>query len=152
MSEARRPAPGAIRLVVESRLENVAPAGRAVAAIAVYAGMMDVEAAQVELCVVEAANNAIRHACGLRPDREVEVAFAMGGGWLEIAITDDGAPMPDGLLLKPFEFDPTDIESLPEGGMGLYIIRCVMDELKSESAGGRNRLIMRKAVPVTRPD
>jgi serine/threonine-protein kinase RsbW len=134
----------AIRFVIESRLENVALAGRAAAALSVYSGLSEVEAAQIELCVVEAANNCIRHAYSLEPGHEVDVSWSFRDGRLEIGIADEGTPIPGGLQPKTFDFDPDDIAGLPEGGMGLYIINSVMDELEYRTAGGRNVLIMKK--------
>lgn len=139
-------APRAIRIVLDSRLENVVLAGRAVASLAAWAGLPEPDASKIELCVVEAANNAIRHSYGLRGDATVEVSLSLAAGRLEIVVGDQGTPMPGGLPREPFGFDPDDIASLPEGGMGLYIIRTVMDELRYESAGGRNRLVMSKDV------
>ena len=43
-----------------------------------------------------------------------------------------------------FEFDPTDVANLPEGGMGLHLIHSVMDEVRYHSEGGRNALTMRR--------
>ncbi|MCZ7603337.1 MAG: hypothetical protein M5R37_10725 [Melioribacteraceae bacterium] len=42
------------------------------------------------------------------------------------------------------EYDPEDIENLPEGGMGLYIIDQLMDEISYKVLDGVNIFSMKK--------
>jgi len=42
------------------------------------------------------------------------------------------------------DFDPRDVRALPEGGMGLYIVRSVMDEVTYQSHAGVNTVGMAK--------
>jgi serine/threonine-protein kinase RsbW len=132
-----------ITLRADSRLENVELLGRAVRSLCVGAGLPAREAALVELAVVEAANNVVRHAYRLEPGHPLEIVFAVDGERFTLEVADEGIPMPP-MGTPVLEFDPTDIANLPEGGMGLYLISSVMDEVAYRSEGGRNALSMKR--------
>ena len=57
----------------------------------------------------------------------------------------------DGRAYNPLEAPrpilEADIEDRPIGGLGVHIVRTVMDELEYRRDGGRNILIMRKRMP-----
>jgi len=44
----------------------------------------------------------------------------------------------------PPDFDPDDLKTVPDHGLGLYIIHYVMDEITYETSGNINTLTMRK--------
>ena len=78
----------------------------------------------IELCLAEAINNVIEHAYGLEAGHAVEIVVALRG-WdeLTIDVRDCGRPMPtERLTTELKELDPTDIEALPERGMGIAIV------------------------------
>ncbi|HJL43187.1 MAG TPA: ATP-binding protein [Myxococcales bacterium LLY-WYZ-16_1] len=88
---------------------------------------------------VEAFNNAVVHAYRGLPPGQVEVHLVVRRQGIEVRIIDWG---------HPFEFDAVaepDLDALPEGGLGLYIIRQFMDDVRYEADQGRNVLTMRKA-------
>jgi serine/threonine-protein kinase RsbW len=113
-------------------------------------GLDDLSAGQVELCIVEAATNAIRHAYHGEPGHTVGIALAADTDRLNIEVSDSGTPMPveqEQRLLHGTvanEFQTTNLRSLPEGGRGLQIIHDLMDEVSYVRLGNINRLIMRK--------
>lgn len=126
-----------IRLLIESRLDHVFLASLAVRGICSYANLTEVECYQVEVAVVEAVNNAIKHAYRGEPGHEVEVAITLSPDRITFQVCEQGdfmkLPGSSGL-----NFDPRDIQNLPEEGMGLQIMRSVMDEVRYETTGGRN--------------
>ena len=141
MSRGAPPPPRRVTLRTDSRLENTALVVGAVRAMCSAAGLDARGSAQVELAVAEAVNNAVRHAYHGQPGHVVEVAFALEAGQISIEVADRGTPMvPAGRPL--FEFDPADLARLPVGGMGLFIIHSLMDELDYDSRDGRNALRM----------
>ncbi len=143
--------PRELRLAIDSRLAAVAPAARAVREFLVAAGGDALEAAQAELCVTEAANNAIRHAYRLQPGGTIEIACVADGDRVVLAVADRGEPMREPPRPRPPEFDPADIENLPEGGMGLFLIGALMDEVRYTVADGRNTLTMTRFAPAALP-
>jgi serine/threonine-protein kinase RsbW len=69
---------------------------------------------------------------------------------LVVRIFDWGRPIPGDALanagLSRFDFDPTDLLEIPEGGMGLSLIASVMDEVTYRSDDGQNVLtLLRRA-------
>ena len=79
---------------IDSHLGNVSLVAVAVNRICVQLGLDDLSAGQVELCVAEAATNAIRHAYHGEPGHTVVIALAAGTDQLNIEVSDSGTPMP----------------------------------------------------------
>jgi serine/threonine-protein kinase RsbW len=130
-----------VTLRTDSRLENVELVARAVRGLAGAAGVEARDCARVELAVAEAMNNAIRHAYRREGGHLVEIVFTLDERRFTIEVADEGTPM-EPRRAPVLDFDPGDLEHLPEGGMGLYIIYSVMDEVEYRSRGGRNSLLM----------
>lgn len=102
----------------------------------------------VEIALAEAMNNVVLHGHRREPGHEIEVRVSCGPGAVRLDLLDDGTPIPDGMLetagTERRHFDPTDLASLRESGMGLALIRLTMDEVCYQSDGGWNRLSMVK--------
>jgi len=135
--------PRRVELRIDSRLEHVQSLARELRALCAESGLDARAAALVELALVEAINNVIRHAYRLEPGHVVEVVFECAGGALRFEVTDSGQRY-SGPLAPRFEFDPADTARLPEGGMGLHLIHSIMDHVDYRSQGGRNTLAMTK--------
>ncbi|UIJ70431.1 ATP-binding protein [Aurantimonas sp. HBX-1] len=139
--------PGAVQLVIDSDLDTVAMVARAVRAICDDGlGAADLDA--VELALVEAMTNVIKHGYAGRKDGRLEVGIALYSDRVVIEIKDNAPPIPPSHVQRApeavFAFDPADIENLPEGGMGLALIRMNMDEVQYIPHGDRNLLRMTK--------
>jgi len=145
-----------LSFAIDSSLGNVSLVAVAVNRICVQLGLDDLSAGQVELCIAEAATNAIRHAYHDEPGHTVAIALAAGTDQLNIEVSDSGTPMPveqEQRLLhgtQTLEFQTKDLSSLPEGGRGLQIIHDLMDEVSYVRSGNINRLIMRKQLVTPR--
>lgn len=137
-----------IHVTIRSRLPDVELVGRATRALCAAAPGLAELAGDVELCVVEAVTNAIEHACGGRSDAEVRVGLCFSPAGVEITVADTGPGMPAPRLVDArrnvLDFDPEDVEALPERGLGLAIMRAIMDEVRYERGGGHNVLRLRK--------
>ena len=96
-------------------------------------------AAEVEVAMVEAVTNSMRHA--QIGDTDIKVRFALAKGGVEIDLFDEGQPLDPSILESrdhALEFDPSDIQNLPVGGMGLIIIKNYMNEVSYRFENGRN--------------
>ncbi|MBN3788585.1 ATP-binding protein [Burkholderia sp. Ac-20353] len=103
-----------------------------------------------ELAVIEASSNIIRHgaaatARAAQASHEPVIALTLRRGTraLTLDLFDGGKPVPQGLFdarkaLPPF--DPEDIDTLPEGGMGLGIMHASVDCVEHRRRLGINRL------------
>jgi serine/threonine-protein kinase RsbW len=99
----------------------------------------------VEICLTEALNNVIKHAYKGENSNQIEIIIRINNNQLEIDIIDEGSPRKN-LIISELNFDPTDIDNLPEGGMGLYIIKQLMDDLNYYSLNGKNYFTLRKQI------
>ena len=97
--------------------------------------------ADLKLAVTEACGNAVRHAYD-DGDGMVEVAFVVHDDRLDMIVEDKGSgialPVLEGLL----EAQPAPEPAPMDGGMGLAIIRAIVDELDvREGDDGRGTVV-----------
>ena len=97
----------------------------------------------VEMCLMEALNNVIKHAYNGEQNHKIDVNVCIDSQLMEVQIIDEGVPR-ESLVIKELDFDPNDIDNLPESGMGLFIIKQLMDELDYYTLNGRNYFTLRK--------
>lgn len=93
--------------------------------------------ADLKLAVTEACGNAVRHAYGAG-EGSVGVAFVVAGDRLEMIVEDQGS----GIGLPPLDSEWAASGALPEGGMGMAIIRAIVDELEvRDGADGQGTVV-----------
>lgn len=93
--------------------------------------------ADLKLAVTEACGNAVRHAYGAG-EGSVGVAFVVAGDRLEMIVEDQGS----GIELPPLDAEWAASGALPEGGMGMAIIRAIVDELEvRDGADGQGTVV-----------
>lgn len=102
---------------------------------------------EIEMCLIEALNNVVKHSYKEKPGNTIEIKLDIDSSVVIITIKDNGLARTN--LDKPkLEFDPDDINNLPESGMGLFIIDQVMDENNYSSKNGVNTFSMKKKIEV----
>jgi serine/threonine-protein kinase RsbW len=99
----------------------------------------------IELALAEALTNIVQHGFGQDEGPPVRVRVRDGAAALEIDLWDRGRPIPSARLSQAdpsttFQFDPTNLAELPEGGMGLALIKAAFHEVQYGSRNGVNRL------------
>lgn len=134
---------GRIKLVMESRIENISLVGGAIRGIARALPLDEVSTYQLELCIVEAVSNATKHAYHCEAGNFVEVDVLVFPDRITFKVCDTGEGLKPGKV-RPLRFDPGKLETVPEGGMGLFIMHALMDEVSYETVSGRNILTMSK--------
>ena len=133
-----------LKISIDSRLDQVHLVGYAVHGICSQLGLGDIVVYQIELAVVEAVNNAIKHAYGSEAGHPVEVIVSVDDKRLQFKICDEGEARRFLQKKTDLDFDPRNKISLPEGGMGLHIMEQVMDEVNYFVRDGRNCLVLSK--------
>jgi sigma-B regulation protein RsbU (phosphoserine phosphatase) len=101
----------------------------------------------LDLAVEEASINVIHYAYPGRPPGDMLLSFNLEEEQLTITIVDWGVPF-DPSKIKPYDINAP-IEERVRGGMGLHLIRNVMDGVEwdiSASKGGVNRLHLTKHI------
>ena len=97
----------------------------------------------VEICLTEALNNVIKHSYNNDITKPIDLTVKKDSNYFEIIIVDNGLPR-ENLVVSKLDFDPQDINNLPESGMGLYIIEQLMDEIKYFTKDGKNYFSLKK--------
>lgn len=136
-----------MKLIIDRDLDNIPLIGIAINKLCSLVPFSERMAFQVELCVVEAVTNCIKHAYKYDSAQKVEVVFALSPEELVLDIYDTGIPMEMEMLdradFKSIEVNPKNLENVAEGGRGLPIIKEVMDSVVYKSENGMNCLTMK---------
>ena len=136
-----------VRLEMLSQPRFLAAARAMVSNIALRLGFNEVHSGQVSLAVDEALCNIINHGYQKRPDGRIWVnvwAIAEGQPTIKIVI-EDLARQVDPKVIRS-----RDLEDVRPGGLGVYIIREVMEDVHYEQReGGGMRLTMTKRLHAT---
>lgn len=96
------------------------------------------------VAVMEWLVNVVKHGYRFAEHGRIRIRAVASADGMELQIEDTGCSIPSGRFeAAPGEvrFDPRDISSLPESGMGLAIIKSVMDSVTYSSVDGINRLV-----------
>ena len=130
-------------LCVPSSTENLALIREFVTSAAQQSGLDKSEIAKLELAVDEACANVIEHAYGHDTSKEVIVRATINEETLRIDVEDTGHGF------DPDSFKPEELEELinkrKTGGLGMRLMRTLMDEVHYEiEPGKKNALHMMK--------
>jgi serine/threonine-protein kinase RsbW len=98
----------------------------------------------IHLVLDEVVANIINHAYDDSAEHQIRVTLALEGSELGIRVEDDGRAF-DPLAAPPPDLD-LPLEERPVGGLGIHIVRSVMDAVEYQRDGGRNVLSMRKTI------
>jgi len=90
--------------------------------------------------------NVVNHGCGGTTPGSIEVTFTLQPGQLIIDFSDDSQPF-DPLLNALPDLDLPVVDR-PIGGLGLHILRSLVDDGRHSRECGRNRLVLRRTIPV----
>lgn len=114
----------------------------AVDQICALAGFSKMDSSKIVLAVDEACSNVIRHAYKNKPGKPIVVTCHILPTKLEITLTDQGE------AAEISSIQPRALDDVRPGGLGVHIIRTVMDEVQYENlAAVGNRLVMCKYLP-----
>jgi serine/threonine-protein kinase RsbW len=132
-------------LIVKSRTENLSLIRDFVSSKALAAGLAKDSIENIMLAVDEACTNIIKHAYKSIPDGEIKIKLEYNSKKLLISIIDTGST-----------FDP---DSVPDpdlqkyyrngrvGGLGMYLMKTFMDEVKYISVPGKyNEVLLSKNI------
>lgn len=133
-------------LIVPGRFDSLAQISEFISQAAFEAGFDEDSAFHIQMAVDEACSNIIEHAYGASCAGNIELTYRLEAGEFTITIHDTGC-----------SFDPTrvpepplgaSLEDLPAGGLGLYFMRRLMDQVRFEFDPAKgNTLTMVKRSP-----
>lgn len=96
----------------------------------------------LNIAVEELVLNAIQHGRCSPPEGAIGVVLRLSGAALDITITDTGT------AFNPLDAPPPDLTNSladrPVGGLGVHLVRSLMNSIEYQRAGGENRTHLRK--------
>jgi len=132
-----------LKISLTSSYSEVTPACRKLKAFFIGLGVPEYVEINIEICVNEALNNIIKHAYLGKPDNLIEIQATCNKSEIKIKIIDTGICRTNFERPK-LNFNPSNIDNLPEGGMGLYIIDKLMDNTDYQIEGNKNIFTLTK--------
>jgi serine/threonine-protein kinase RsbW len=114
-----------------------------IAEVARKGGFSEKEIYSLQLAADEAASNIVEHAYAGTQGGEIRITCDTRGREIIITMHDDGTPFDPSNVKAPNL--KADLSERQIGGLGIYLMRKLMDEVRYESkAGAGNLLTMRK--------
>jgi anti-sigma regulatory factor (Ser/Thr protein kinase) len=127
---------GRLDLKIKNQITELAVVEEKFEAFCQEYGIPDLARQQVSMVLDEMLNNVVNYAYRDEDEHIIDVEFVLSGTHLRITMRDDGVPF------NPFALDPPNIAlTLDEreiGGLGIYLVRSVMDEYIYTRHIGRN--------------
>lgn len=123
-------------------LENVRLLAAAVRGWIEESGLDEALADDLELAVVEAANNIVLHGTEGLEGQMMSVTIYRVPGGVEVALEDSGRAIPAGVLDSTI---PSNLGA--ESGRGMGLIAACTDRVAYSATSDGNRLVLFKAVP-----
>ena len=137
--------PKTLTVTCGNRLEEIAGVTERIEAFGAMHGLTAEDLFKLTLALDEVVTNIISYAYDDADEHQIGIRIDLDGHTVTMRVEDDGraynpldAPKPD---------LGADIEARPIGGLGVYLVRSVMDEVEYRREGARNILIMRKRTP-----
>jgi anti-sigma regulatory factor (Ser/Thr protein kinase) len=103
------------------------------------------EVDNIELAIVEAANNIVEHSYHGEDGNPVEITISRLKNCVEIKFYDLGDPFDPPVAPEP-DFQMENLEKIPESGRGLFIINSIMDELSFNKESALNVITLKKYI------
>jgi len=130
------------QLKIPSNTENLEIIRNFVSEIARKVGFKNDDIHKIELAVDEACTNVIQHAYKDKSNKPIDIAVKLDYKKFSVIITDRG---------EGFKFDDIEIPDMEEylaelkvGGLGIYLMKTLMDEVDYKKTDGKNQVKMVK--------
>lgn len=123
------------KLVIKSRTENLSEIRDFISSAALNAGFLKDTVDNIILAVDEACTNIIKHAYKYFPDGEIVLTLKTTEDTFTIEIIDYGKSFEPGLIPNPDLKKYLDQRRV--GGLGMYLMKTLMDDVKYKSIPGK---------------
>ncbi|MEO1260360.1 MAG: ATP-binding protein [Bacteroidota bacterium] len=133
-----------LELMVANRLTEIERVNHAFNHFARQNGFPDEVRRKINLVIDELLNNIINYAFGDRNQHLIQVQFVYKDPDLILEVTDDGVPFD--LLSRPVVDVHQPIEEREVGGLGIHLIRQIMDDLQYVRAHQKNTTTLIKNI------
>ncbi len=131
-----------LNVSLKNKLEEIPNLAQAIENFAEANNLPEHTVFQINLCLDELLTNTISYGFPEGGEHEIPVTITLQGEMLVINLRDDG------LAFNPLERSEPDtsqgIEERPIGGLGIHLVRNMMDEIEYRRESGQNVLVMKK--------
>ena len=134
MTRGQSFAHGVVALTIPAKAEYIVLCRLALSGLARARALEPALVADLKLALTEACSNAVRHAYKGRRSGEVEVRYELDDDKLAVEVVDEG------IGFDPEAAVPAAGDALDEGGLGISIIRAIVDELDIKSSDSGSSL------------
>ena len=138
-----------LKLVVPSDLAELERVSRELEEFGRSHGLSAADVSAVNLAVDEILTNIVLYAFPRCEDHEVDLSARIESGELTVEIADRGRPFDPSSVPAP-ELDAT-LEDRPVGGLGLHIVRRLVDEMSYARQDDRNVLTLTRRLTAGEP-
>jgi serine/threonine-protein kinase RsbW len=107
-------------------------------------GLAEATAAQLNLALDEAITNIIDYAYDDAGEHVITVRVSVMAGALTAELIDDGREF-DPLLVAAAD-SATPLAERPVGGLGIHLVRHLVDDIRYRREGARNHLVLAKRI------
>jgi serine/threonine-protein kinase RsbW len=127
--------PKELTKTINSRTDSLLSVRQFVAEAAKAFGFSDEDSSKIVLAVDEACTNIIKHAYHGAPDQNITITIVREKDRFEVRISDEGKSF-DPKTLRPLNLKEH-LTKYRRGGLGVYLIKSLMDEVEYRSIGGK---------------
>ena len=107
-------------------------------------GLAEATAAQLNLALDETITNIIAYAYDDAGEHEITVRISVVAGALTAEVIDDGREFDPLLVAAPDPAAP--LAERRVGGLGIHLVRRLMDDIRYRREGARNHLVLAKRI------
>ena len=130
------------RLVLHNDIKEIPRLAEFMETISVEAKMDPAEAMSLNLALEEVVSNVILYAYPAGTDGQVDIRAVTRGDQLDFTVSDSGVAFDPTAVMSP---DLTlDVKDRPIGGLGIYLVKSIMDHVSYSRKNGKNILTMTK--------
>ena len=130
-------------LVIPNKIEELTKVSEFIKQIGEQMNLPHELVINLNLAMEEAVSNVIFYGFENR-NGEIEITFSLKDGKLVFTIVDDGVEFD--LTLKENPDTTLSVEERPVGGLGIFLIKQIMNEIEYRRENGKNILIMSKSI------
>ncbi len=129
-------------ITVQASTENLGHIRAEVGLAARSFGFSEIEIQDIQLAVDEACTNVIKHSYKYDPSRTFAVSIRRSGNEFLVEIVDSGISFDQDHYREP-DVEQR-IKERKKGGVGVYLMRKLMDRVDYRSQNGQNYMLMMK--------
>jgi len=132
------------RIVIPSRTERLHDVRSFISDLARQHGFQDDDVNKISIAVDEACTNIIKHGYNFAPNRNIDIQVTRHNNEFEIIISDNGKQFdPDSVIIPDMK---EYLSHYRKGGLGMYLMKRIMDKVEFNFRRDRNVLRMSKSL------